>query len=212
MSGVTVRDFGKAFIGFTFALAACDGAGLDATGDGAATTPVTAVAAYAGPVGDSDLALALTLHDRDIMAYVCGGATTYASYTRWFTGRIADDGSMTLTREGWTLRITAIGAWVEGALVGPRGETIDFDVSRVSAPYGLYRSAAGDGACATGLVLWDEDGSMATQGAWCDGAGRFGQVTPIAPMPVDAAGKVAVRRLAFDSTEPQLLVPMPAAR
>jgi hypothetical protein len=53
---------------------------------------------------------------------------------------------------------------------------------------GLY--ATMDGSCRTGAVVGDFDGDGVDdlQGVWCDGEGKYAQVTPLMPMVVTERG------------------------
>ncbi len=138
--------------------------------------------AFVGAVTGSDAVVGVVSEAGQATLYVCGGPTSYAHLTRWFTGVTSADGALQLqSAGGWA--VTGNRADGSGTITGPGGETHAWTAHPASNDVaGLY--AATDGACRTGAVVGDLDGKGATtlQGTWCDGSGAFAQVTPIIPM------------------------------
>ncbi|MFO0749674.1 MAG: hypothetical protein U1F43_28990 [Myxococcota bacterium] len=166
-------------------------------------------AAFAGPIAETDLALGVAIDGDHVMAYLCGGATAYASDTRWFSASLDADDSFRATSDGWSIVGDRAG---QGTLTGPRGETLTFAPAAAVAPAGLYRND--DGPCPTGLVVWkNAAGELRAQGVWCDGQGGYGQVTPMMPLPWDATGAAAVLPQRDGGPgDTQFLTPLPPAR
>ena len=147
----------------------------------------TVAPAFLGQVSGTDAVVGAVSEGGQIAFYVCGGPSSYTRLTRWFTGDVAADGSIDLQTTGWTLTGNLGGG--SGTLAGPDGETHPWAAHVVSGEVdGLY--SVMDGACRTGAVVGDLDGtgSLRFQGTWCDGDGEFAQVTPILPMSDVTAG------------------------
>jgi hypothetical protein len=154
---------------------------------GCGTTTPTKV--FAGPIDQSDIVIGVVIHGSSVALYSCGGASTYATASRWFIGSL-DTGTFSLTKEGWTATGVVSDAKVTGTLVSPDHATTltwstplyaDNDGS------GLYEVVA-TGGCMTGVVVWSAGGTLKTQGTWCDGSGSFEQVIPVTPAEVKATG------------------------
>ncbi len=119
----------------------------------------------------------------DISVYVCGGATTYATHTRWFRDlALADDGGFEATLDGWTITGVAEDDAIAATVVGPADETIELDgrAAREDSIEGLYTQTL-DG-CATGLVMREEGGELLSQGTWCSDQNEFAQVIVLEPV------------------------------
>jgi hypothetical protein len=168
----------------TIATMALAGAGCGASphGDAAGTLPPVV---FVGNLASSDAVVGLELGDAGWVFYACGGATSLASLTHWFSASPAAD-AIEFTREGWVLQGQSDGltsGW-RGTLTGPDGVARAW-AAAPSPPgtlSGLY-SVVEDG-CRTGLVVSQAAPGAAVhaQGTWCNGAGRFEQVTPILPV------------------------------
>lgn len=119
----------------------------------------------------------------DISVYVCGGATTYATHTRWFRDlALADDGSFEATLDGWTITGTAEDDAITAELVGPADEMLELDgrAAREDSIEGLYTQML-DG-CTTGLVMREDGGEVLSQGTWCSDQNEFAQVIVLEPV------------------------------
>jgi hypothetical protein len=136
--------------------------------------------AFVGRVTDQgqDAVIGVVSDSAGVSFYVCGGAASYATMTRWFLGDAAADGTLDLTSAGWHVT----GNLNEGAgqLQTDTGATLSWTVRPTAgATEGLYQTL--DGACRTGAVVGDFGDGTGTrlQGAWCDAESHFAQVTPI---------------------------------
>jgi hypothetical protein len=136
--------------------------------------------AFVGRVTDQgqDAVIGVVSDSAGVSFYVCGGAASYATMTRWFLGAAAADGTLDLSADGWHLT----GSLNDGAgqLQTDVGATLSWTVRPATgASEGLYQTL--DGACRTGAVVGDFGDGQGTrlQGAWCDAESHFAQVTPI---------------------------------
>jgi hypothetical protein len=162
------------------------------------TLALEAAPAYIGKVESAgqDAAVGVVSDGSKVTLYLCGGPLTYATTTRWFQGELASGGTFTLAASGG---FTGSGDLRSGTgrIVTGAGQTLDWSVRPTkSEEEGLY--AAMDGSCRTGAVVGDldGDGSVRLQGTWCDGLGRFAQVSPLAPSAMLTARGIEVEVLA----------------
>lgn len=124
-----------------------------------------------GVVTGTDIYVATLYEDDRAMAYFCGGPTTIATHTRWFTGMPGQDGAFDLTRDGWRVEFDPNADGATGALSDPDGEQYAFTTKSTEdlKTGGLYRAQL-DG-CAVGVVVLDDSGLSAMQGTHvCEGA------------------------------------------
>jgi hypothetical protein len=165
---------------FSALLVGCAGG---ATVDDVAVGTVLGTDAVIGRISDGE----------KVTFYVCGGATTYSTMTRWFSGPDDASGAVSLVKDGWQVIADAGGH--SGRIIPPEGPELAFEghAARFGTAEGLY--GAVDSGCRTGAVVLDPQGAAAptVQGAWCgsDGA-RFAQVIPILPGDISSGG-IAVR-------------------
>ncbi|WP_437965774.1 hypothetical protein WMF04_40030 [Sorangium sp. So ce260] len=135
-----------------------------------------------GAVDGTDAVLALVRGEGAVTLYVCGGASSYATMTRWFEGPEDASGAFSLASEGWTASADPGGE--SGRLRTPEGAELAFRArpAAVDGIEGLY--AAVDGGCRTGAVVFTPEGAetLALQGTWCGAGDRYAQVTPIRPL------------------------------
>ena len=142
----------------------------------------TSAQVFAGPVSGSDVAVGVVVDGTSMALYACGGATTYATDSRWFLGAASSSGAFTLTKDGWTASGTVTASSVSGTLTSPANATLSFNVPvYANSAAGLYEGV-GTGGCMTGVVAWPSNGTMQTQGTWCNGTGDFEQVIPVTPV------------------------------
>ncbi len=142
-----------------------------------------AAPAFVGMVEGSDAVVGAVSENGKVTFYLCGGKTTYATLTRWFSGDVADDGSFSLESKGFTL--TGNLTKGSGTITTP-SETLDWTAAPATGDMGLYSTLYG--SCRTGAVVGDMHGDgMELQGVWCDGD-RFAQVTPIRGITVNNQG------------------------
>jgi hypothetical protein len=144
------------------------------------------VPTYVGQVEGTDEVVAAVTDGDQVALYLCGGATTFATRSRWFRGTVDERGAFSATSEGFTATgdLTA----GKGTITTADGETLTWSMRPAEGPVeGLYQSSA-DG-CRMGAVAadFDGDGLIDLQGTWCDGS-QFAQVTPIMPVGVTERG------------------------
>lgn len=119
-----------------------------------------------------------------VEAYVCGGAATFPTHSRWFAGSVTDSGAVELAQDGWVLSASVNDDMAEATALGPDGEEVTFEVRPTGdVDEGLY--SATDSGCRAGVVLQaDPGGEMLVQGTWCDSEMNAAQVTPVLPVEV----------------------------
>ncbi|WP_437809593.1 hypothetical protein [Sorangium sp. So ce1078] len=137
-----------------------------------------------GAVDGTDAVVALVRGEGAVTLYVCGGASSYATMTRWFEGPEDASGAFSLASDGWTASADPGGE--SGRLRTPEGAELAFRArpAAVDGIEGLY--AAVDGGCRTGAVVFTPEGAetLALQGTWCGAGDRYAQVTPLRPLSV----------------------------
>lgn len=154
---------------------------------------------FIGTLEGTDAVVAFVQDREDWVGYVCGGASTYMTLTRWYAGRVerlGDSERITGSEPDAGVSGTLAEHSVDGVLMGRDGLEHRFRAELADAQsdrlVGLF--AVVDSGCRTGLVAMPSLAGSAstTQGVWCDGAGRFAQVTPIQPIEYGDRG-LAVR-------------------
>ncbi|WP_437314999.1 hypothetical protein [Sorangium sp. So ce385] len=158
-----------------------------------------------GAVDGTDAVLAVVRGEGAVTLYVCGGASTYATMTRWFEGPEDPSGAFSIESAGWTA--TADPGGESGLLRTPDGAVLAFRARPAAqgSLEGLY--AADDGGCRTGAVVFTPEGaeSPALQGTWCAVGDRFAQVTPLRPLSALDRRGIQVQ-VELDGTRKNLLV------
>lgn len=151
------------------------------------------VATYVGPLEGSDAFVAVSVSGNDVVAYVCGGATTYATRTKWFRGPLDPANHLAVVEASDGTRMELTFDTEEGVLKGALGDTA-LSLSRLETTgddsRGLY--TAMDGGCRTGVIVFGDPQAPSVQGTWCrvegDAQSIFAQVTPILPIDVTDGG------------------------
>jgi hypothetical protein len=159
--------------------------GCAAQTDAPAATQVTVpeTDTYIGALDDGNARIAIVRSGSKFNAYVCGKDNTITSHTRWFSGSLDQTDAGEISGEHWTLRVVASDTSLHGELVSPSGEpeawTADAIAHDASSEVGLYD--AREGGCRSGVIVWKAIAGpdCKAQGAWCDGSGFRGQVTPL---------------------------------
>ena len=149
--------------------------------------------AYVGSVEGTDAVVGAVTEDGKATFYLCGGATTFQSFTRWFSGAEGADGALSLesTRDGTTFGLTGSLAAGSGTITTGT-QTLSWRAEPATGDMnGLY--AAMNGSCRIGAVVGDLHGKgTALQGVWCEEkAGNedvYLQVTPITPIALTPEG------------------------
>lgn len=153
-----------------------------------------------GTATTGDVVFAAVVDD-DISVYVCGGASTFATHTRWFRDlALDDDGGFEATLDGWTLSGIAEDDVIRADLVGP-AETLTLEgrAARENSIEGLYTKTL-DG-CTTGLVMREEGGETLSQGTWCSDQGEFAQVIVLEPVLTSEGIHVEVMKPAGETVD-----------
>jgi len=150
-------------------------------------------AVYVGTVDGTDAVVAFTVN-RDtglINSYVCGGASSYATLSRWFCGearRVEAGFEFAKTEELWHMQATVEPHVVTGTIESVEGERYELRAER-SDP-GSHSALYGEtdvGGCTTGAIVVHDapDREPRVHGTWCargeGGDPRFEQVTPLLP-------------------------------
>jgi hypothetical protein len=178
---------GRGWLSSIVAIAGVAAACSNSAGEGdAGSAPQTALAAvtYIGVVEGSETRIALVEAAGAIQGYVCGRGETLESHTRWFEGELGgpDAGTAELTSDDWQLQVRVATGRLNGELIAPNGDALRWSAERVgdsaASEVGLYESF--DTGCRSGVIVWEAIAGPAcrAQGAWCDGTGTRGQVTP----------------------------------
>ncbi|XYH95651.1 hypothetical protein ACMHYB_48930 [Sorangium sp. So ce1128] len=132
-----------------------------------------------GAVEGTDAVVAVVRGEGQVTLYVCGGASSYATMTRWFEGTADASGAFSIANGGWTASAEPGGD--AGRLRTPDGAELAFRVRPASLDRaeGLYTAV--DSGCRTGVVVHTPEGAEAPalQGTWCGAGDRYAQVTPI---------------------------------
>jgi hypothetical protein len=164
-----------------------------------------------GTVLGTDAVIGRVSDGEKVTFYVCGGATTYSTLTRWFSGPDDASGAVSLYKDGWQVVSDAGGH--SGRIIPPDGPSLAFEghAARPDTAEGLY--GAVDSGCRTGAVVLQAEGRAAptVQGAWCGGDGnKFAQVIPILPGDVSRGG-IAVRASVDGVRKDLFVVPLSIA-
>jgi hypothetical protein len=146
-----------------------------------------AAPAYVGKVTGTDAVVAAVSDGARVQLYVCGGDSTFETLTHWFQGPVGADGTFSIQSGDLTAQGDITSG--EGGVTTKDGTVLSWKLAPAAAEmHGLY--ATMDGSCRTGAVVGDFDGDGVTdlQGVWCDGEGKYAQVTPLMPMVVTERG------------------------
>jgi hypothetical protein len=158
---------------------------------GCSLSPVEDRRVFVGDTqGMSDAAVAAVISESSVTVYLCGGASSL-EHTHWFSGTIDAAGVITVEpRDGWTIDAKLVDYAIQGTIHAPDGATIPIngEPGARSPLENLY--AVVDEGCRTGVVVKQasDNETPAVQGAWCNSAGRFMQVTPILPIQISERG------------------------
>jgi hypothetical protein len=161
------------------------------TPDPSAGDPSAEVGHFTGAVGE--LMLAAVLHeDGSVEAYACGGATNFATHTRWFIGE-----PDLLEKDGATLKLANVQGELDATLSMPDGEVFEATLAPSSDLEGLW--SADEGGCRAGAILSSTDGDFALQGVYCDMDGMSYQVVPVGSIVTTPDDGLEVQALGLDS-------------
>jgi voltage-gated potassium channel Kch len=185
-------------------LALCAACGAE---DQIPKAPIAAQASvFIGRLEAADSIVGLTVSERgDVYAYVCGGDTTYATHSRWFSGPLSSS-SASIKNEGFQLDVILQGDMTDITLTAPDGAVVSTQAERAGAASrsAVYESAI-DTDCRWGVVALDDDGAdPEVFGTWCGLAAApdagdpgatekiFAQVTPVLPIDFSRASMLVV--------------------
>lgn len=161
-------------------LAAAVGAGCSSS------VPVGTVSVdgtYVGAVTGSDYWVATYANGNQVAVYVCGGATSFGTASRWYLGNLTARRAV-LTADGWTVAVDLAEGHATGTITPPSAAAIAFDApaARASSLEGLY--VALDDGRRTGVIVRHEPGKdPVAQGTWFGPSfDARAQVTPIKPI------------------------------
>lgn len=151
------------------------------------------ISTFTGRLETADSVVGLAMSAKgDVDVYVCGGATTFATHSRWFSGSIASN-EASFETAGVRLDLTLRGEKADIILTTPDGtvHSTVADKAGSESRSALYESTT-DNACRWGAIVVD-DGSAEPNvfGTWCHrttpvASGEpediFAQVTPVQPI------------------------------
>ncbi len=162
----------------TLALAGIGCGDDDASGGG--PTPNTQQT-FVGDVTGTETRVALVRDGDDVALFFCGGATTFATATRWVRAQAQGD-TFDVTADGWAVHVSIQGGLVTGTLDTGDGVAAAWQGSRVDEAglAGLYEAEQSDGNVGV-VVALDEAGAALVQGALVTPT-VAAQVVPIAPV------------------------------
>lgn len=171
----------KVLLPLALCLVACSGE------DDSEAADAAQISTFTGRLETADAVVGLAVSDRgDVQAYVCGGATTFATHSRWFVGSLSS-GSASLEAEGLRLDLTLQGEAADITLTAADGAVHATLAARPGAGSrsALYESPA-DASCRWGVVMVDDGGAEPDIfGTWCgrtESTEVFAQVTPVEPV------------------------------
>lgn len=175
-------------------LALClDCSGEDPDPEASSAAPISV---FTGRLETADSVVGLAVSAQgDVETYVCGGATTFATHSRWFAGSLSSS-SASLETEGFRLDMTLRGETTDITLTAPDGTAHSTSAERAGAgSRSAVFESADDANCRWGVVVLDDGGvEPEVLGTWCDRiaspaetdpgepAEIFAQVTPVLPL------------------------------
>jgi len=145
--------------------------GAPAEGGSGRPEPFPAQAKYTGYTNGNHAAIAVTVRNGRVSAYLCDGKSLEA----WYQGTDADGKIDAKGKGGNTLSGSLANRTVSGT-VSAGGKSWTYSATPASAPAGLYRSQSGDRT--TG---WIKDSNGNVTGASHDEGGAVGPAGPLDP-------------------------------
>jgi len=149
-------------------------------------------ATYVGSLDGTDALIALTVEGDRAFAYTCGGDADLETHTMWFGGDVfpLGDGYLYIDCGDFSLTVQTEPEGTASGFAIIDGQAVDFSATRTAEGTiaGLYKDRDPD--CATGAIILQDspEDEPFVQGAWCNGAGSFAQVTPMSPVQLTAQG------------------------
>jgi hypothetical protein len=140
---------------------------------------------YVGNVSGIDALLAVVVDGEELVAYVCGGSSSFATHSRWFRAPAGDarEREIDLENDGLSLVGSLDGSGARGELREADGTIRSWTAAALHGGVaGLY--AVEDEGCLTGVIVGasEEGADPPAQGTWCNAAGERAQVTPLRPI------------------------------
>lgn len=136
---------------------------------------------FVGAIETTDAKIALISEGNSVKAYVCGGALTYASHSRWFSLEQGQSQgpwrSVKGQSQGWSIEGEISEGEGHGVLLSPEGIAQRWQVSFAPRPLGLYELDSEFGKI--GAIV---QGTDDVQGTLLGKGGYRAQVTPVRPM------------------------------
>lgn len=156
----------------------------DAASDSADAAIAASILRLVGSVEDSDIRLAAVIENTArARLFFCGGATSYATATKWIFAPLAADGGFEFDADGWKVHGTLTRAALSGS-VEQNDQSRRFSAIEIASGTiaGLYEGAADCGRVGLIVAQPDADADPIGQGA-CVGDGHAPeQVNPILPV------------------------------
>lgn len=188
------------------------------TSSGCASDQPSAAAerVFVGAVQDSDVMVGIATAGNRTTWFFCGGPTSYATQTHWFSSPSGLGSAFSLSDGGLQLEGASSADTIQGTLQKDAGDARSFSARQVSdaPPAGVYDALAPCGHI--GLIVQPSTTGAppAAQGTClqtASGADIVEQVNPVMPLSLDANGGVAVS-VAGDLDQTFILHPLvPAA-
>src|SRR5579859_4209976 len=188
-------DFSRSGLALAF-LVGCGAAAGPPPGDGG-LAPRTST----GQVAASDALVAAIATAHSARVYFCGGASSFATLSHWFTVDLdpSGNGAVPPDAHGWSLQMHVDGGGLAGSVTAGDGVARSFQTVPVAADAvaGLYESLASPCGRIGLIVVQGSGGAPQGQGA-CIGPGAAGgppqilQVNPLSPIARSAQGAIAV--------------------
>lgn len=143
------------------------------------------ISMYTGRLETADAVVGLAVSDSgDVDAYICGGATNFATISRWFGGALSSSAAI-LENDGFQLAVSARQGRASITLTTLDGteHSADIDQAENGSRSALYESDTTN-ACRWGVITIDEGGAEPDiHGTWCNSsAAVYAQVTPVRPI------------------------------
>jgi hypothetical protein len=143
---------------------------------------------FIGHADGSDVAVAIVRAGTTVLAYSCGGASTYATHTRWYEATASGDGSFDGVSATAHLEGALTGDTASGTLVQPDGSKLSWSAARALPGTAAGLFSVTDQGCRTGVIVAQATSAdpITVQGTWCSSAGDYHLVTPVRPPTVGA--------------------------
>jgi hypothetical protein len=173
---------------------------------------------FTGHMAGTDATVAIVATPRRARAYFCGGSSSYATLTHWFTVDIDSTGKAISQPDAgdWALEAQIAGDQTTGSVTPADGTTRTFETSAVAPGTiaGLYETLASPCGRIGLIVAQSGAGASPTGQGACIGTGAAGgvpsvlQVNPIVPIARSQDGSIPV--MVAGTSAPVLVLPAAA--